>query len=422
MTKIHPQPKMVYADAKGQVYDHPELEMVVRSGASFRPVRRDELIPLPPGSELMALPDRLPLGSSGGEIVPLVGTQAVAAFMAPAYTQLGVAAWRKRGRASRLPLFAYTAVGWLAGRFYVAGFRSDPSKRQDPAGYDQKLVIKNVRRRRRESPKNALLRQLDRCACEYLCPAARNLFLRRWECPLPVSRSCNASCLGCISLQPSGCCPSPMERLSERPSVEDIVEVAVPHLARAPGAVVSFGQGCEGEPLSEPELLEASIREIRRQTSRGTINLNTNASLPKVIERLLEAGLDSVRVSLNSARKRYYDRYFRPRDYSFSAVVDSMRRTKRLGKFLSLNYFILPGFSDQPQEIRALLALMSKAAPDMIQLRNINIDPDYYLSKLACTDKGEGVGIREMMKQISKEFPKVRYGYFNPALSGKERA
>jgi len=413
---------MVYADAKGQVYDHPELAMVVRCGSGHRPVRREELIPLPVGSELMALPDRTPLGGSGDEIVPLAGARAVAAFMSPAHTQLGLPAWQKRGHASHLPLFAYTAVGWMSGKFYVAGFRSDSSKRQEPSGYDQKLVLKNVRRRRKRQPRNVLLRQLERCASEYLCPAARNLFLERWECPLPVSRSCNAECLGCISLQPSGCCPAPMERLSERPSVDDIVQVAVPHLEKAPGAVVSFGQGCEGEPLTEPELLEESISEIRRQTKRGTINLNTNASLPGVIDRLLERGLDSVRVSLNSARKRYYDRYFRPSGYSFAAVLDSMRRVKKRNKFLSLNYFILPGFSDQPQEIKALVGLMSKAPADMIQLRNINIDPDYYLSELGCNDKGAGVGIREMMRQISKQFPKVRYGYFNPALVGKKRA
>ncbi len=409
-------PRMVYADEKGRVCDHPRLGMLLRSGNALRQPQRHELIPLPRGSQLMALPGRLPLGFDGGSLVAMEGVQAVAAFIAPAYTQLGLAAWEREGKVSRLPLYAYTAVGWRQGKFYVTAFRSDRSKRQDLAGFDHKKVIRNAARVLKKNPANRLIRQLHRCACEYLCPAARNLFLGRWECPLPISKRCNASCLGCISLQPSGCCAAPMQRLAQIPTVDDILEVAVPHLSRAPGPIVSFGQGCEGEPLTEPRLLAGAIRGIRRQTNRGTINLNTNASKPAVIARLLEAGLDSVRVSLNSARRRYYNKYFRPRAYSFADVLESMRLVKREGRFLSLNYFILPGFSDQPQEIDALLRLMSKAPADMIQLRNLNIDPDYYLNAINWRDGDGAVGIRGMMSRIKQEFPKVRFGYFNPAL------
>ena len=36
------------------------------------------------------------------------------------------------------------------------------------------------------------------------------------------------------------------------------------------------------------------------------------------IEKLLDAGLDSVRVSLNSVQEEYYNGYFRPRGYRFA--------------------------------------------------------------------------------------------------------
>ena len=407
---------MIYAGEKGRVYDHPRLTMAVRSGNALRAPLPGELIPLPAGSQLMVLPGHRALGLSGGQPVLAAEGEAVAAFMAPAHTQLGLAAYAKGEDAGWMPLYAYTAVGWLKGRLYVAGFRSDRSRRQELSGFDQRKVVRNAARRLKASPGNRLLRQLRRCACEYLCPAARNLFLERWECPLPVSKGCNASCLGCISLQPSGCCPAPMQRLKETPRVEDVLEVAVPHLAKAPQPIVSFGQGCEGEPLTEPRLLEESIRGIRRRTGRGTINLNTNASRPGVIARLLKAGLDSVRVSLNSARRGYYQRYFWPRGYTFADVLESMRLVKRSGRFLSLNYFILPGFSDQPREIEALLKLMARVQPEMIQLRNLNIDPDYYLKMIGWRDMAEGVGVRQMIGLIRKEFPKTRFGYFNPVV------
>ncbi|MCK7474573.1 MAG: hypothetical protein MZV49_15640 [Rhodopseudomonas palustris] len=53
---------------------------------------------------------------------------------------------------------------------------------------------------------NPILAQLARCATEYHCLAAKNLFLGRWEAPLPVANSCNSACVGCLSWQPSTAC------------------------------------------------------------------------------------------------------------------------------------------------------------------------------------------------------------------------
>jgi hypothetical protein len=54
----------------------------------------------------------------------------------------------------------------------------------------------------------------------------------------------------------------------------------------------------------------------------------------------------------------------------------------------------------------------------MIQWRNFNIDPDWYLSKTGITDTGEFIGIKQMMELLKEEFPEIRFGYFNPS---KER-
>ena len=58
--KLHP--KLVFADTSGNIYDHPELEMLVRRGDQLGTPRPDELIPLPPESELFLLPGRSALG------------------------------------------------------------------------------------------------------------------------------------------------------------------------------------------------------------------------------------------------------------------------------------------------------------------------------------------------------------------------
>ncbi|HBT97093.1 MAG TPA: radical SAM protein, partial [Desulfobulbaceae bacterium] len=78
-----------------------------------------------------------------------------------------------------------------------------------------------------------MIQHLGKCCLTYGCPAARNFFLGRFEAPLPTSPRCNARCLGCISLQESGCCRSTQERITFVPSPAEIAEIAVPHLRQA---------------------------------------------------------------------------------------------------------------------------------------------------------------------------------------------
>jgi len=395
-------------------------------GRYVKPLPED-LIELPEGSDFFTLPQRLPVGIDPISGEPLLVEEdprtaggkisGVAAFMAPAYTSTLTAAFQREETAVLLPLFAYTAVGWYDGKFWVAGFRSDADKRQDAAHFDQQAIDTRTARRLEEHSDNRLIQHLGTCCLTYRCPAARNYFLGRWEAPLPTSPQCNARCLGCISLQSSGACPSTQERLNFTPSVKEILEVAVPHLESAKRPVVSFGQGCEGEPLLQAELIASAVKEIRRNTGRGTINCNTNASLPAAIEQLGEAGLDSIRVSLNSARETYYHNYYRPKSYTFADVKESIKVMKRCDGFVSLNYFMLPGFTDSAEETEAFIELIEQTGPDFIQLRNLNIDPDWYLEEIGSSATRPAHGIRTWLAMIKKRFPTLGFGYYNPCLN-----
>ena len=190
----------------------------------------------------------------------------------------------------------------------------------------------------------------------------------------------------------------------------------MPHLEKARKPIVSFGQGCEGEPLLQANTLEKSIALIRSKTPRGTINLNSNASLPDAVERLVHAGLDSIRVSLNSARPEYYEKYYRPRGYSFADIKRSISVVKQAGRHVSLNYFILPGFTDDPQEFSGLCELVDSCKPDLIQLRNLNIDPELYLKTVQHQPASRPMGLRNWLVQLQKLFPQLQFGYFNPPL------
>ncbi len=432
MPARHPRtrPSLVFANHEGEIIDYSGLQMVGAAAGQPYPLSPEDLIELPQGSELFALPGRLPVGMEpeSGEFALLAenpyqpggAVQAVAAFMAPAHTALYSAAFARKEPAAEaplLPLFAYTAVGWGEGRFWVAALRSDDDIRQDIAQFNFTSLERQTKKKLRALGHNRLVRHLGTCCLVYGCPAARNYFLGRWEAPLPCSPVCNAACAGCISLQPSGCCAATQERITFVPSPQELAEIAVPHLRTAARAIVSFGQGCEGEPLLQAGVMEQAIRLIRRQTSRGTINLNTNGSLPAAVERLAAAGLDSIRLSLNSAQPEHHSRYYQPRGFTLTDVCHSLAIMKRAGRHVSLNYFILPGCTDDPEEFAALSRLIDEYRPDLIQLRNLNMDPDYYRQVIGHSPQAPPMGMRPWLAALRSRFPWLRFGYYNPPLN-----
>ena len=265
---------------------------------------------------------------------------------------------------------------------------------------------------RRDYEGNRLVLQLSRCALEYHCFAAKNVFYRRWECPLPTSPVCNAECIGCLSSQPAESCTASHERITFVPTVKEVTQVALPHLEEAEDAIISFGQGCEGEPLLQVDLLEKSISSLRDNTERGTINLNTNASIPRSVGRLCQEGLDSIRITLNSPDSQLYDRYFKPKGYGFGHVMESIHRAKERGIFATINLLVFPGVTDREEEVERLISLVGETTIDAIQMRNLNIDPDLYLQAIDSRG-GEAIGISRMMDTMREEFPRLIFGYFN---------
>jgi len=425
----HPtaQPVLLTADMAGNITDFPDLETVGMSNGRFYRPKLDDFIVLPEGSELFSLPGRLPVGWNTTTNEPVLldedpgvkgqQIQAVAAFISPAHTSVFNCGYQTLPESPTLPLFAYTAVGWHRDKFWVTAFRSDLDKRQDHNQYNQNNVVRQTKKKLIKYKDNRLVQHLGKCCLTYGCPAARNYFLNRWEAPLPSSPDCNARCVGCISLQPSGCCAATQDRITFVPTPKEISEMAIAHLMQAEAPIVSFGQGCEGEPLLQSSVLEEAIKLIRRRTSKGTINLNSNSSLPDAVARLAKAGLDSIRVSLNSVQEQFYNRYYRPQGYTFSDVKRSIRIMKDNDRFVSLNYFILPGVTDSENEFEALCRLITSHSPDFIQLRNLNMDPEWYLQTLNFPKDSAPLGIKRWLKLLKNEFPKLQFGYFNPQVN-----
>jgi len=413
-------PYLLYSDGCGNIFEDTSLYAVGRAGWDAYPVEDEDWIELPTGGNLYELPGRRGIGIDveTGDMRLCEKGWAVAAFIPPAHTGLFMAAYETLPDAPTLPLFCYTAAGWEDDKFYVTAVRIESDIRQEAIGYDDSKIESGTNELLATYPHNRLVKHLmENCCQTYTCPAARNLSLGRWECPVPTSPACNANCIGCISFQPEDeTIVATQDRLTFKPTPEEIVEFTVPHLMNAPYPIISFGQGCEGEPLLMWETIREAIIEIRKHTPNGSININTNGSKPDAVKALCEAGLNSIRVSTNSARKEIYTPYYRPNNYQFKDIVESLKVVRNYGGWASINYFVFPGMTDSVEEYEALRWLIKETDLSMIQWRNFNIDPDWYLGLIGVKEIGEIIGVKQLQDLIKEEFPNVKYGYFNPPI------
>ncbi|MFZ0610710.1 MAG: radical SAM protein [Desulfobacterales bacterium] len=417
--------RALVANRKGEIYELEDYAAGGMAAGQLVPLERGNTIELPFGGELMFLPGRVPIlfdlhnerfeqvaqdpRRRGTPIFP------VAAFNSPGYVVRWISAFTEGDGAAPLPLFSYGAVGWHRNGYRSAVFRVDRERRQDLRLMPPEAVATGIRTKRRQMPANRLREHLETCALVYGCPAAKNFFLGRSEAPLPTAQRCNARCRGCLSLQEGSGIPHSQNRICFTPSPPEITAVALSHLRRVRRGVVSFGQGCEGDPLLAADVIEPAIRSIRAATVRGTVNLNTNGSRPAVLAALMDAGLDSIRISLNSVRSKCYAAYFRPVGYRFSDVVAGIDLALQRGIHVALNYLNLPGFTDTPEEVEALTEFLRRHPVQMIQWRNLNYDPLRYWEMMTTVQRpGNPLGMTAVFDEIRRRFPALRHGYFNP--------
>src|SRR5438876_932142 len=235
--ELQSSPFILYSDGKGNIFEDTSLYATGRSGWDALPVPSADWIELPEGGSLYELPGRRGIGIDvlTGEMRLCNRGWAVAAFIPPAHTGLYLSAYETAPNAPTLPLFCYTAAGWYNNKFYVPAVRIEKDIRQECAGYDNDKIQQGAEYLLKTYPHNRLVKHLmENCCLTYHCPAARNFSLHRWECPIPSSPACNANCIGCISFQPENeSIVSTQDRLTFRPTPEEIAEFTVPHLLNA---------------------------------------------------------------------------------------------------------------------------------------------------------------------------------------------
>lgn len=427
--------KLLLADPKGRVFEHPWLLASLRSDESvLPPPPKERPIPLPEGAKLAHLPGRLPVGFDPETLEPVLVQEfeadgkrfvphAVGATLPPGFTRTYLPGEVSKGDGPILPQWAYTAAAWSDEGPVVWALHTDRRKHWTPKNFSTPEVKLLVKEHLARFPGNKALSQLKTCALVYRCFTSQNIFYARDEGGLPASVMCNAACIGCISDQPEDGPPSSHDRMSDGPSAQDLADVAIWHLEHAPGrTMVSFGQGCEGEPLTRWKFIAEAIRITRAKTQRGSININTNGSLTKGLDALYDAGLDAVRVSLNSAVKDLYEAYYKPSRYGWEDVEASIALSRKRGAYVALNLLLFPGVTDRAGEAEALVKLVKKYKVDQIQTRPLAIDPLQYIAVAKGRGAGgEPIGVANLVKLFKSEAPWVTVGNFARGMGERRK-
>jgi pyruvate-formate lyase-activating enzyme len=77
----------------------------------------------------------------------------------------------------------------------------------------------------------------------------------------------------------------------------------------------------------------------------------------------------------------------------------------------SINYLIFPGVTDREEEVEAMIDFARRTGLKLIQMRNLNIDPEAYL-ELIPKAKGELLGMNQMIDIFREELPDVIIGSY----------
>lgn len=380
-------PVLAYTNGRGEILID-EAAQPLADGGIVRPVRIDELIPAPPGTVPTMLPGRRPRLTTGKSS----GRTALGALLPAGYTRLLLPAFDVEKNAPALPLFGYTYACFLNDELHVAAMRTDQRDDWAPRRFREGELEQKIEARSALDPDNRILAQVKRCSLEYGCFTAQNVFLEQTEAAIPVSPRCNAACVGCISEQlPDTGIPSPQERVRTEVTADEIARLGIHHLERLADGILSFGQGCEGEPLLRSTVIARAITAIRAVRSNGTINCNTNGSMPKALRQLIDAGLQAVRISLNSFRPEVYHAYYRPTGYSHDDVLESVRTAVAAGLRVSLNLLTHPGVTDEAAEMAAAQAFLNAVPVSLVQTRTLNIDPERYFALVGRPQNPQGM-------------------------------
>ena len=118
-----------------------------------------------------------------------------------------------------------------------------------------------------------------------------------------------------------------------------------------------------------------------------------------------------MRVSIISAIDKSYDTYYKAA-YKLANVKESIKYALNKNVYVSLNMLYFPGFNDRAEELDGWLKFFDELPVHMIQVRNLNIDPDIFLTAMP-PQNGEIIGTKNFLQNIKSRFSNLQIGSFS---------
>jgi hypothetical protein len=209
---------------------------------------------------------------------------------------------------------------------------------------------------------------------------------------------------------PDSAIPSPQTRIAFEPTSRSRAHRRRTPRARRDG-IVSFGQGCEGEPLLRSTTIARTIERIRAATN-GTINLNTNGSR----SRRSRCSADRCRTAGRAREPQLVPARSTPRTTGRSATrsTTSSRACarRRAGLRVSLNLLTHPGVTDErTRSKRSEAFLRAHRWRWCKRARSTSIPARYFA--VVGRPQSPPLGMREALRRI--ESHGIRVGNFTHA-------
>ena len=391
----------IHSDRSGRVFVSADYGATALYGSA--PAALDRAIPLPADAQLIPLADRAAIGiDRRGEPRPLGPARwALAAILRPGHLRTHLPACDPAAGLTPLEPLPYAAVAAdQRGELVVAAIAIGPQA--EPNGDDD--VASRITQRLRAEPSNRLLRQLARCARDHACPAARNAFLGRGECALPIGAPANDQAGPTVALRRRQE-RAPLDPSALPATAADIAAVANAHFA-AGGTSVSFGHACEGDPLAAVRIVAEAATLIRRPEGAELI-LRTSGASDSALARAAAAGIDRVTVALASAHGPTYERVHRPVGYRWSDVRATLRAAAARKLSITIELLSLPGLTDRESEVRALVVLLGEL-PAGTLLVPVDLAADPYALLAALPPDPEIIGIAALLGRVRADAAHVR--------------
>ncbi len=167
------------------------------------------------------------------------------------------------------------------------------------------------------------------------------------------------------------------------------------------------------EDISTREITQF-IQTIRTKTVQGIIQINAAFADPGSVKEWCEAGLDSICFSLNSTQKKLYELFHHRSPSQFDDIIESLKIARHFHRRIVLSYGVFPGLTDHPDEIEAFKKLVGDLNIEIVQLHNLEIDPEWYVDELRLmTLNRSQLGIKSWFSDLRKTFPSIQIGYQN---------